>query len=167
MTEYGFQEVVSSESIALIHHLSQMYARYKRFNVNPAEFACMKAIVLFKSGKPYSFFRRRFPQWSCLTIRYLFWFAFFLDSFSCYQIFFAFSFRIPSLWFSTFCPSATSVVYAELFSRGIPLLSMFWYLPFSFPMLYCIFALSLLLLCNSLDEVGHEKPHSFGKQGVI
>ena len=54
-TEYGFQEVVSSESIALIHHLSQMYARYKRFNVNPAEFACMKAIVLFKSGKPNSF----------------------------------------------------------------------------------------------------------------
>ena len=50
--EYGFQEVVSSESVALINHLSQMYARYKRFNVNPAEFACMKAIVLFKSGKP-------------------------------------------------------------------------------------------------------------------
>ena len=61
-TEYGFQEVVSSESIALIHHLSQMYARYKRFNVNPAEFACMKAIVLFKSGKPKSFCRRRFPS---------------------------------------------------------------------------------------------------------
>ena len=52
--EYGFQEVVSSESVALINHLSQMYARYKRFNVNPAEFACMKAIVLFKSGKPDS-----------------------------------------------------------------------------------------------------------------
>ena len=42
----------AAESVALINHLSQIYARYKRFNVNPAEFACMKAIVLFKSGKP-------------------------------------------------------------------------------------------------------------------
>ena len=41
----------AAESVALINHLSQIYARYKRFNVNPAEFACMKAIVLFKSGK--------------------------------------------------------------------------------------------------------------------
>ncbi len=44
-------DVMSSESVALINHLSLMYARYKKFNVNPAEFACMKAIVLFKSGK--------------------------------------------------------------------------------------------------------------------
>ena len=41
----------AAESVALINHLSQIYSRYKKFNVNPAEFACMKAIVLFKSGK--------------------------------------------------------------------------------------------------------------------
>ena len=44
----------AAESVALINHLSQIYSRYKKFNVNPAEFACMKAIVLFKSGKFYN-----------------------------------------------------------------------------------------------------------------
>ena len=44
----------AAESVALINHLSQIYSRYKKFNVNPAEFACMKAIVLFKSGKFYT-----------------------------------------------------------------------------------------------------------------
>ena len=47
ITEY---EVVSAESVALLNHLNLMYNRYKRFNVNPAEFACMKAILLFKPG---------------------------------------------------------------------------------------------------------------------
>jgi nuclear receptor subfamily 2 group E protein 3 len=47
ITEY---EVVSAESVALLNHLALMYNRYKRFNVNPAEFACMKAILLFKPG---------------------------------------------------------------------------------------------------------------------
>ena len=47
ITEY---EVVSAESVALLNHLTLMYNRYKRFNVNPAEFACMKAILLFKPG---------------------------------------------------------------------------------------------------------------------
>ena len=69
--EYGFQEVVSSESVALINHLSQMYARYKRFNVNPAEFACMKAIVLFKSGKPDNI---PFIVPAHIVPDYLFWF---------------------------------------------------------------------------------------------
>jgi hypothetical protein len=59
ITEY---EVVSAESVALLNHLTLMYNRYKRFNVNPAEFACMKAILLFKPGK-------------CLsnTVRVYFW----------------------------------------------------------------------------------------------
>ena len=42
--------MVSAESVALLNHLALMYNRYKRFNVNPAEFACMKAILLFKPG---------------------------------------------------------------------------------------------------------------------
>merc|ERR1712029_810263 len=46
ITEY---DVMSSESVSLINHLALMYNRFKRFNVNPAEFACMKAILLFKS----------------------------------------------------------------------------------------------------------------------
>ena len=48
ITEY---DVMSSESVSLINHLALVYTRFKRFNVNPAEFACMKAILLFKSGK--------------------------------------------------------------------------------------------------------------------
>ena len=94
LTEYGFQEVVSSESIALIHHLSQMYARYKRFNVNPAEFACMKAIVLFKSGKPNSFLGGDFVN-NDHVFKIFFVVCVFPQFFQ--LIFCAFSSRIPSL----------------------------------------------------------------------
>ncbi|TRY66947.1 hypothetical protein TCAL_04357, partial [Tigriopus californicus] len=41
-------EVVSTETSDLLHHLSLIFGRFKAMGVNPAEFACMKAILLFK-----------------------------------------------------------------------------------------------------------------------
>ena len=43
--------MLSQESVCLLKHLSLIFARFKSLNVNPAEFACMKAILLFKPGK--------------------------------------------------------------------------------------------------------------------
>ena len=44
-------EMVSIENIAFLKHLTAVFHRFKKFNVNPAEFACLKAIIIFKSGK--------------------------------------------------------------------------------------------------------------------
>ena len=44
-------EVLSQDSISLLKHLTLIFSRFKSLNVNPAEFACMKAILLFKPGK--------------------------------------------------------------------------------------------------------------------
>eukprot|EP00095_Tigriopus_kingsejongensis_P011517 maker-scaffold33_size549341-snap-gene-0.17 protein:Tk11517 transcript:maker-scaffold33_size549341-snap-gene-0.17-mRNA-1 annotation:"hypothetical protein DAPPUDRAFT_106791" len=41
-------EVVSTDTSDLLHHLSLMFGRFKAMGVNPAEFACMKAVLLFK-----------------------------------------------------------------------------------------------------------------------
>ena len=40
----------SSQTAADIRVLNDMLLRYKAVGVDPAEFACLKAIVLFKSG---------------------------------------------------------------------------------------------------------------------
>ncbi len=42
---------MSQECIHMLQHLTALYNRFECYHVNPAEFACLKAIVLFRSGK--------------------------------------------------------------------------------------------------------------------
>ena len=43
-------EIHSTEIVNFVNQLNGILNRYKRSGVNPAEFACMKAILLFKPG---------------------------------------------------------------------------------------------------------------------
>ncbi len=43
-------EMMSQEAVEMLKHLTNLFYKFYCFQVNPAEFACMKAIVLFRSG---------------------------------------------------------------------------------------------------------------------
>jgi len=43
-------ELLEFESVAYLKHLHGLLAKFQEYKVNPAEFACLKAIVLFRSG---------------------------------------------------------------------------------------------------------------------
>ena len=42
---------MSQDAVDMLKHLTMLFYKFYYQQVNPAEFACMKAIVLFRSGK--------------------------------------------------------------------------------------------------------------------
>jgi len=48
-------ELLENESVVYLKHLFKVCEKFSNMKVNPAEFACLKAIILFRSGEEYFF----------------------------------------------------------------------------------------------------------------